>query len=297
MTRPALYLVTESGYPPPISRSGREVGDHEGGDMEMVQAFLANQTMRGLSPATVKRREWTLTAFVDTITPRSSLAATTADVEVFISARTTAATRRALLGDLRAFYRWAASRGHTSHDPTLPVETPKVPRRLATPLSRDELTRAWSSAGFVMRCVIGLGAGAGLRVSEMAKLTTADIDLDARVLIVRGGKGGIDRAVPIAARLASLLEHAGPIDVVPYSSGESVSKAVRRHFRRCGIAKRPHDLRHTFATEAARMTGGNMIVVAQLMGHASIQTTQRYTAALPGGREVVDAMWQLDPAA
>lgn len=261
----------------------------------MVQGFLANQSMRGLADATIQRRTWTLTAFATTITPRPVNDATTVDVEMFIAARTAPATRRALLGDLRAFYRWAISRELLDRDPTGPIEAPKVPKRLATPLSRDELALAWSTAGHTMRCILGLGSMAGLRVSEMAALRMSDVDLEHRILIVRSGKGGVDRALPISERLAELLRHAGPDKAVPYTSGESVSRAIRRHFRRLGIVHRPHDLRHAFATECARVTGGNMVKVAQLMGHSSIATTQRYVAALPAGRDVVDALW-LDAA-
>jgi len=265
-------------------------------DMELVEGFLANQVMRGLSPATVERRRWTLTAFVSDLSQRSSNAATTVDVERFISARPTAATRRALLGDLRAFYRWGLTRGELPTDPTVPVETPKVPRRLATPLTAAELRRAWDAAGFNLRLAIALGALAGLRVSEIAALRMTDVDLEHRIITVRGGKGGYDRAIPMASVLADLLAHAGPDQVVPWTSGESVSKVIRVHFQRLGIGHRPHDLRHTFASECARVTGGNVVVVAQLMGHASISTTQRYVAALPAGREIVDALWTEEAA-
>lgn len=260
--------------------------------MEMVRGFLANQTMRGLSPATVKRRRWTLTRFAASIEPRTTWTATTIDVESFISIRRTPATRRALLGDIRAMYRWAISRNLTEHDPTSPIETPKVPRRLASPLSRDELAQAWDAADFRMRCIIGLGAGAGLRVSEIAALEMTDLDFVNGVLTVRNGKGGIDRAVPMATGLAELLRHAGPDRVIGFLCGESVSDAIREHFRRCGVRNhRPHDLRHSFATEMARLSGGNMPVVARLLGHASIATTERYTAALPGGADLVERLW------
>ena len=258
--------------------------------METVEVFLANQTMRGLSAKTVERRRWTLTAFL-AATGGTTRDATTVDVERFVAARTAAETRRALLGDLRAFYRWAATRELVDNDPTAVVESPKVPRRLASPVSQHDLRRAWDAGSFRMRCIIGLAAGAGLRVSEIAALEMANVDFDNLTIIVRNGKGGVDRAVPMASPLADLLRHAGPGKVVAYKNGESVSDAIRSHFRRLGIDHRPHDMRHSFATECARICGGNMVVVAQLLGHASIQTTQRYTAALPGGRDVVESLW------
>lgn len=258
--------------------------------MELVEGFLANQTMRGLSPNTIERRRWTLTTFVGGLASRRSVTATTIDVERFLSARPTASTRRALLGDLRAFYRWAVARQLVPADPTAPVETPKVPKRLPSPLTRDEMHRIWEPADYRMKCILALGAGAGLRVSEIAALERDHLDFDQRTIMVRNGKGGVDRVVPMSQFLHDLLIHCGP-DVVTLRSGESVSNAVRAHFKACGVRRRPHDLRHTFATELARVTGGNMMVVAQLMGHTSVATTQRYTAALPTGREIVDSLY------
>jgi site-specific recombinase XerD len=258
--------------------------------LRAVEGFLANQSMRGLSPATIRRRRWTLTTFV-TEMERPSQEATTIDVERFLSARATASTRRALLGDLRAFYRWAASRDLIDRDPTLPIETPKVPKRLATPLTRDELERAWHSAGFDLRTIIALGAAAGLRVSEMAALHTSDLDLVNRTLVVRNGKGGKDRVMPMSNALCDVLRFCAPGRVTQYTNGGSISNRVRAHFRPLGIDKRAHDLRATFATEAARVSGGNMVLVAQLMGHASMATTQRYVALTGAGWDVVDALY------
>jgi integrase/recombinase XerD len=290
-----LKLVVDRADALPIGLAPpwRGIGEE---DMELVRGFLANQTMRGLSSATVRRRRWTLTTFVDGIAPRGIADATTIDVERFLSARPTASTRRALLGDLRAFYRWAQSREHVLGDPTAPIETPRVPKRLPTPLTRAELERAWNAAGWDLRVLIALGAGVGLRVSEMAALHTDDLDLERRVLVVRDGKGGKDRVVPMNHGVVDVLRHCAPGPVTSYRSGGSVSNRLRAHFDSVGIAKRPHDLRATFATEAARVSSGNMVLVAQLMGHESMTTTQRYVALTSAGWDVVDQMYEL-PAA
>lgn len=259
--------------------------------MQLVEGFLANQAMRGMAKQTIRRRRWTLTTFVGEIAPRRSAEATTTDVERFLSQRPTPATRRALLGDLRAFYRWGLSRAMLEVDPTGPVETPRVPKRLPTPLTRDELSRAWYAASWDVRVLIGLGASAGLRVSEMAALHTNDVDLDSRVLVVRNGKGGKDRTVPMHHGLVDVLRHCAPGPITPYTNGGSISNRIRAHFRPLGIHKRAHDLRATFATEAARVSGGNMVLVAQLMGHESMATTQRYVALTSAGWDVVDRLY------
>ena len=261
------------------------------GELELIRGFIANQAMRGLSPATIKRRGWTLTTFVDSLTTRRMVDATTTDVERFISSRPSPATRRALLCDLRAFYRWANSRDLCNFDPTHPVESPKVPKRLPTPLTHDELARAWQAAGTEMRVIIALGASAGLRVSEMAALDAADINLESRTLTVRNGKGGKDRRIPMSHHLVTMFTHQGPGPVLRASSGESVSAKVRAHFKMLSINKRAHDLRATFATEAARVSGGNLLLVAQLLGHESMETTQRYVALPPVGWDVVNRLY------
>lgn len=259
--------------------------------MELVRAFLAGQVMRGLSPATIERRTWTLVAFMTSIQPRRAGEATTTDVEQFLACRRAPATRRALLGDLRAFYRWAGARGLVDGDPTTVVESPKVPKGLPTPLTRSELTVAWETAGWEMRMIIALGASAGLRVSEIAAIRGVDIDCTTRVVTVRNGKGGKDRMIPMSHHLVEMFSHVGPGPVFKATSGETISAKVRAHFRACGIEKRPHSLRSTFCTEVARVSGGNMVLVAQLAGHESMVTTQRYVALPAIGWDVVDRLY------
>lgn len=256
----------------------------------MINGFCANMALRGLATATIERRRWTLTA-IEQEANRRLVTLSTMDIETFLARRSAPATRRALLGDLRAFYRWARSRKLAVYDPTAPIEPPKIPRRLPTPLTRDEVQRAWSAAGFNLRVMIALGASAGLRVSEIAALHTDDIDLENGVLVVRQGKGGKDRAVPIAPALAELLRHVPAGPVTSQTTGDAVSKVIRRHLRECGIQKRAHDLRASFATEAARVSGGNLVLVARLMGHDSMATTTRYVGEIDGSRDVIAALW------
>lgn len=259
----------------------------------LIDRFLSAQRLKGMSENTVQRRRWTLTTFADQIAPQAFAEATTDDVEEFLGVRRSMATRRALLSDLRMFYRWAVRRGVLTSDPTEPVESPKVPKRAPTPLTRDELRRAWEAADFRMRCIIALGARAGLRVSEIAALDASDVDHERRVLVVRQGKGGKDRIVPLSLHLSALLENAGPGAIVGYKNGDSVSAAVREHFQRLGINKRPHDLRATFATEAAAKANGDVLAVQQLLGHESPATSMRYISyGSPNGRELVERLYE-----
>jgi len=96
----------------------------------------------------------------------------------------------------------------------------------------------------------------------------------------------------LAARIAAELPADGHGRIVPtLQDGQSVGDLIRRLFRELGIDARPHDLRHTFGTEAAKASNGNIVLVAQMMGHSAIQTTQRYIGWTPAGAETVAAMF------
>lgn len=135
--------------------------------------------------------------------------------------------------------------------------------------------------------MVQTGLYAGLRVSELTGLRIDDIDLAAPELMVRQGKGGKDRVVPIAAKLlTALAEWLGERRdgyVFPGPRGRRFSIGqfeARLHTlaKEAGIKKpvRPHGLRHTFATSLLKK-GVNLRVIQVAMGHASIATTQIYT--------------------
>lgn len=96
------------------------------------------------------------------------------------------------------------------------------------------------------------------------------------VLVVRGGKGSKDRAVPVHPTLARLLA-ARPAGPIVSCNADTLGGKVSRHLRECGVDATIHQLRHTFGTEAARASNGNLLVVADLMGHENLTTTMGYT--------------------
>ncbi len=283
------------------AENGHELPVPEG-DETLIGGFDAHQAMRGFSANTLKRRRWTLSVFAVAVSEhgRTLGTATLDDVERFLGVRRSAQTRRSLLGDLRAFYKWASQRGHVDGDPTEILDMPRVPKRAPRPLSRTDLDRALSACnlttvtGNSLRVAIMLGAYAGLRVSEIAALRWVDVDTDRGVIAVRNGKGGKDRFVPLATDLAdalAVLDRRGDGRVIG-TSGANVSQRIRKFFQRLGIDHRPHDLRVTFGTEACTASGGNVVVAAQLLGHTSIQTTMRYIGWTPDATEVVAAMFR-----
>lgn len=255
-------------------------------DQQLIAAFTAHQRVRGLADRTIERREWSL----GLLAARGPLTEHTPEsIEAFMARWPSAQSRYSVRSDVHQFYRWCVRRDIMQYDPTDKVDSPKLPKRAPSPISIDELELAISVANLEQKRAIMLGAYAGLRCSEIAALTASDIDRRRGVLTVRNGKGGKDATVPLAPALADILPLHGKS--VPYRSGQAVGSAIRRVFRHCGIVARPHDLRHTFGTEAAEVAEGNMELVRQLMRHESLLTTQRYTAWTPEGRDVVRGLY------
>ena len=250
-----------------------------------IQAFVAHEKLVGYSPRTVDRRRNTIELFADAL---HGTLATREGVEVFLTARASQETRRGYLGDLRRFYRWAISRELVDVDPTEGIQTPRVPVRDPSPLTAGEVARVIAACRNRQdRLVIGLGIYAGLRVSEMANLAPRDILAAEAVIVVRNGKGGKDRRVPLAAALRADLT----VEVVESNTRDGVSKRIKRVYARAGVNARAHDLRHTFATELARCSSGNLQLVAGLCGHSNMQTTRRYVGYYPDGGDVINLLY------
>lgn len=257
----------------------------------MIVQFADHQRLCGLRPATVRRRTWTLTKFAETVALET---ATRADVERFLGAREAAASRRALLADLRAFYLFANDHGLVSIDPTAKIAKIKVHPRSARPLSRAQVELAVAEARSAsLRAIVKLGAYGGLRVSEIASLLWVDVDFDRGVIGVLDAKGGKDRTVMLAVQLADELSvlPRRPDGFVVGTTAANVSQRVRGHFARLGIDHRPHDLRATFATQAVARSAGNIPLVQGWLGHTDPQTTMAYLAWSPEGRHIIDSLY------
>lgn len=255
-------------------------------DAQLITNYAAHQRVRGFSPRTIARRTWSL-GHLAKLAPLAEHTPVT--IETFMSRWPSAQTRYSMRSDARQFYRWAIRRGLLSYDPTEAVDSPRLPKRAATPMSDEDLRRAIAAGNVDQRRAIMLGAYAGLRCSEIAHLDMADVHRDRRVLVVRNGKGGKDEVLPLADALAAVLPLRGP--AVRYQHGQAVGSEIRRLFRSLDIDARPHDTRHTFGTAAARKANGNMELVRQLMRHSSITTTQRYILWVPDGSGVIDGLY------
>lgn len=204
------------------------------------------------------------------------------------------------VSSVRAFHRFLLREGQVARDPTAAVVRPKLPRSLPRPLSVDDVARLLaqpdrSAAGLRDRAVLETLYGAGLRVSELVGLDVDDVDLEEGSLRVLG-KGGKERDVPLGryARdaVSAYLTRTRPGLAKPRSRSalflnlqrggrltrQGVTGILQRHAASAGIAKRvsPHSLRHSFATHLLE-GGADVRVVQELLGHASVATTQVYT--------------------
>ncbi len=204
------------------------------------------------------------------------------------------------LSSVRSFHRFLLREGVTDRDPAASVARPKLPRALPHPISVEEVLRLIDApdedtvTGIRDRAILEILYGAGLRISELTALDVDDIETEGATVRVLG-KGGKEREVPLGgyARAAAeaYLSRARPELAGPTTRGalflnsrggrltrQSANRLIANHARLAGIQARvtPHTLRHSFATHLLE-GGADVRVVQELLGHASVATTQIYT--------------------
>jgi len=209
-----------------------------------------------------------------------------------------------MLVAVRAFHRFLVSEGKTDSDPTARVGIPRRPRSLpkAIPLEDVETLLGLPTdelLGARDRAILETLYGTGVRISELSNLDVDDVDMDGRTVTVRAGKGSKDRIVPLgrAARsaIAAYLTRSRPELLRRQKQGSERGalflnarggrlsrqgswKILKGYARLAGLEERvsPHTLRHSFATHMLD-GGADIRVVQELLGHASLATTQVYT--------------------
>jgi integrase/recombinase XerC len=226
-----------------------------------------------------------------------------ADIRAFIAYRRSeglgsGGVQRSLAA-IRSFYKFLAREGILENAAPRAVRTPRVRRGLPRPLSEKDAVRVLNEAGahdvewLAARDValLTLLYGAGLRISEALSLKRGDVPLVETITIL--GKGRKERRVPVLQVLQEAVQtYAGhiPFPGTPSAplflsrrgkpmSAREAQALMQRLRSRLGLSERatPHALRHSFATHLLQ-GGGDLRSVQELLGHASLSTTQTYTA-------------------
>jgi len=200
------------------------------------------------------------------------------------------------LSTLRTFFRYLVREGVLATNPAESVTTPKRNRYLPKTLSVDEATtlleRGHGTTVLALRdrAMLELLYSSGLRVSELTGLNVGGIDLRENLVRVLG-KGRKERIVPVGSKareaLIAYLEERGATDdeqplFINHRGGRLTPRSVQRHLKtrliKAGVFKdiSPHALRHSFATHLLD-GGADLRAIQELLGHASLSTTQRYT--------------------
>jgi integrase/recombinase XerD len=209
-----------------------------------------------------------------------------------------------MLVALRSLYKFLVREDYLEFDPTGRIGSPKQPRSLPKAIRLDEVEAlldlpAGDLLGRRDRAILETLYGAGLRISELVGLDVDDVDLDAAALLVRAGKGNKSRRVPLGSMAKGAVaaystqsrpelvrrgrEGRGRSALFLNARGGRLSrqgcwKILKGYARGADLDDRvsPHTLRHSFATHMLD-AGADIRVVQELLGHASLATTQVYT--------------------
>jgi integrase/recombinase XerC len=226
------------------------------------------------------------------------------------------ATTARKLAAVRSFLRYLRRESVIDQDPAALIATPRQDVRMPAHLSEDEMARLLAAPaedaplGRRDRAILELFYASGLRLSELAGLDLEDVNLRARMVRVMG-KGGKERLVPFNTSAASAIRvslkdrerlvsegrfpSASSTAASPLPRGKkrnplfvnyrgtalgtrSIDRLVRRHVAACStrLGISPHAIRHSFATHLLQR-GADLRAIQELLGHARLSTTQRYT--------------------
>lgn len=264
------YLDTERNVSPHTLAAYRR-------DLEQLAAFVARETGRAAGVGDV-----------DHLLLRRYLA--------LLGKRAKKSSVGRKLAAIRSFFRFLVRHGVVDKNPAELIATPKKENRLPFHLDIDQVTTLVEAPqdtdkhALRDRAILEMLYSCGLRVSELTGLAVCDLDLSGGMVRVLG-KGNKERILPVGSRaleaIRSYLEGRGELagsgPLFLNTRGQrinrrSVARIVDAHVLRIAAFKRisPHILRHTFATHMLE-GGADLRAIQELLGHASLSTTQKYT--------------------
>ena len=202
------------------------------------------------------------------------------------------------LSAIRSFFYFLLKKGLADNNPAQYIKAPKQARKLPKTLDVDQingLLEAGTNSAIEIRdlAMFELFYSSGLRLSELTALNLADIDLNDHSLMVKSGKGGKSRILPIGSKaitainnwLPQRLKNISVSEVALFTSTRgkrlgqrSIELRLEQWCKKKGIAEHihPHMLRHSFASHLLE-SSQDLRAVQELLGHSNISTTQIYT--------------------
>lgn len=252
---------------------------------ESINGWTDTLKAAGLSAQTIKSRRYKMVHLAALLMPSGPEDVTTEQiVQVFARQQWKPETRKAYRNTISSFFRWLRKSGHRADDPSQDVPRVKKPHAHPRPCPDRYIKAALEKATESEKLMIRLGAECGLRRGEIARVHSDDVVPDnvGRSLMVRG-KGDKQRIVSMPDDLADMVMAAHGYLFHGRFGGHVEESYVGDHISRLlpnGYGA--HTLRHRFATAAYAATH-DLFVVAELLGHESVETTEHYVA-MPDGR-------------
>ena len=259
----------------------------------------------GLSKNTLDSYRLDLTSFALWLPSQNKqlLTVDLADIQQYLAVKFPLSKPRSisrLIASLRRFYRYALRQNHIVIDPTIQIQSPKLPRSLPKSLNEEEVIALLNvpnlsePAGVRDKAMLELLYACGLRVSELVDIKVTEVSISDGVVRVTG-KGSKTRLVPMGEEAVDWVERYMKKDrseilkkrlsdsLFVTNRGDAMTRQafwylIKRYALLAGINKpiSPHVLRHAFATHLLNH-GADLRVVQMLLGHSDISTTQIYT--------------------
>ncbi|PPC84501.1 MAG: site-specific tyrosine recombinase XerD [Methylotenera sp.] len=275
-------------------------------DSSHIDVFIDHLWLEdGLSKNTLESYRLDLTTFATWLMTQNKqlLGVDKADVQEYLAVKFPLSKPRSisrLIASLRRFYRYCLREALIAVDPTVQIESPKLPRSLPKSLNEEEVEALLNApnvnepAGMRDKAMLELLYACGLRVSELVSIKTTEVSLSDSVVRVTG-KGSKTRLVPMGENAIEwisrylkearreIMQNRLCDALFVTNRGDAMTRQafwymIKRYALVAGIHKHmsPHVLRHAFATHLLNH-GADLRVVQMLLGHSDISTTQIYT--------------------
>ena len=278
----------------------------ESAEAQQLDSFIDHLWLEdGLSKNTLESYRLDLTSFTHWLPTQKKqlLTVEETDIQQYLAVKFPQSKPRSisrLIATLRRFYRYCLRENLIKTDPTIQIQSPKLPRSLPKSLNEEEVIALLNApnlnapAGIRDKAMLELLYACGLRVSELVNIKATEVSINDAVVRVTG-KGSKTRLVPMGEDAVDWISrylreerpallHKRLCDALFVTNrGEAMTRQafwylIKRYALLAGITKpmSPHVLRHAFATHLLNH-GADLRVVQMLLGHADISTTQIYT--------------------